>query len=131
MDIKAWGKAVEYMSACIFNFSRKALLQILPTTSMLFRWNRSTDPFCTLCASSIPRTNKHVLSNCGSVAALYRYTIRHNSILEIPVQWLRSSVTSDLLIYANLPGINVLPVRDLFKGVRPDIAIVGKTTFTP
>ena len=93
------------MSACIFNFSWKALLQILPTTFILFRWNRSPHPFCTLCASSIPQTNKHVLSNCRSVAALHRYTIRHNSILEILVQCLRSSVTSDLLVYADLPDV--------------------------
>jgi len=124
-DIKAWGKAVDNMAACIFNFSRKALLQILPTTAMLFRWNRSPDPFCTLCSSSIPQTNKHVLSNCGSVAALHRYTIRHNSILEILVQWLISSVTSDFRVYADLPHVNVLPVCDLFRGVRPDVAVAG------
>ena len=122
-DIKIWGRSVELMAACIFNFSRQALLQILPTTAMLFRWNRSPDPFCTLCKKSIPQTNKHVLSNCGSVAALHRYSVRHDSILQLLVQWLTTSVPPESTVYADLPHSNTRPVRDLFQGVRPDIAI--------
>ena len=105
---------MELMAAFIFNFSRQALLQILPTTAMLFRCNRSPDPFCILCKKLIPQSNKHVLSNSGSVATLYRSSVQHDSLLELLVQWLTSSVPPGSTVYTDLTHSNTRPVRDLF-----------------
>src|ERR1700690_2141833 len=66
---------------------------------------------------------QHVLSNCGSPTALRRYTVRHNEVLSLIINWLRSSLSANQLIYADLSGSDILPVGDLFNGFRPDIAI--------
>ena len=123
-DIKAWVQSIEQMSACIFNFARKALLQILPTNSLLFLWKRAPSPLCPLCNSSFPQTNKHVLSNCNSVAALHRYTNRHNDVLIIILEWLRGAIPKAAQLYADLPDNPYLQVRDLFKHYRPDIVVL-------
>jgi len=115
------------MSAVLHNFCTKAMLQVLPTASNLVRWKRITDPSCPLCASNIPQTNKHVLSNCGSARALNRYTIRHNDVLKLIVFWLRSVLSNNKTAYADLNDATLrsLPVCDLFVGCRPDIAVVS------
>ena len=47
----------------------------------LKRWNRIQEASFVLCAYGKPQTNKHVLSNYGSLVALHRYTDRHNNVL--------------------------------------------------
>ena len=74
-------------------------------------------------ASGKPQTNKHVLSNCGSLVALHRSTERHNKVLTLLINWLKSVVAQNQTIYADLSEANILPVADLFKNYRPDIAI--------
>jgi hypothetical protein len=122
-QITIWATTMENVPSFIFNFARKAMLQVLPTASNLFRWKRALDPSCPLCTNGKPQTNKHVLSNCGSAAALHRYTIRHNEVLSIIVQWLSSTLAAGQKLYADLPDAQVLPVRDLFTSFRPDIAV--------
>ena len=124
-EIKSWSLSIDQMASCIFSFVRKGLLQILPTNSLLFLWKRSPTPLCPLCNSSYPQTNKHVLSNCGAVAALHRYTNRHNDVLRILLEWLRGVLPAAAHLYADLPEGNFLQVRDLFKSFRPDISVVS------
>ena len=69
------------------------------------------------------QTNKHVLSNCSSVTALHRYTVRHNDILSLLVFWIKSCISPNQSLYADLADANVLPVCDLFCNCRPDLAI--------
>jgi hypothetical protein len=49
--------------------------------------------------------------------------VRHNEVLSLIINWLRSSLSANQLIYADLSGSDILPVGDLFNGFRPDIAI--------
>ena len=125
-NITLWASTLDNIPSHLFNFARKALLQILPTAANLKRWNRTLDPNCPLCACGRPQTNKHVLSNCDCPTALHRYTVRHNSILSLIISWLRSNISIDQLLYADLSDQNVLPVCDLFQHFRPDIAIVSR-----
>ena len=81
-----------------------------------------------LCASGKPQTNKHVLSNCGALVALHRYTERHNKVLTLLINWLKSVVAQNQTIYAGLLGANILPVADLFNNYRPDIAIADSNS---
>ena len=127
-NITLWASTLDNIPAHLFNFARKAFLQVLPTAANLKRWNRTQDPNCPLCACGQPQTNKHVLSNCGCPTALHRYTARHNSILALIVAWLRSSVSTGQLLYADLSESNVLLVCDLFQNFRPDIAIANNNS---
>jgi len=117
---------MENCTSFLFNFARKAMLQVLPTAANLFRWKRTLDSFCPLCACGKHQINKHVLSNCSSPTALHRYSTHHNEVVSVLVAWLRSAVTSDQQVYADLPGAQVLPVCDLFVQCRPDIAICDR-----
>ena len=127
-NIELWVTTLENSSSLLFNFARKAMLQVLPTASNLVRWRRSLDPTCPLCGCGRPQTNKHVLSNCGATTALHRYTTRHNAVLAELVTWLRSAIAVDQELYADLPNAQVLPVCDLFNNCRPDIAISDHDT---
>jgi len=58
--------------------------------------------------------------------ALHRYTTRHNKVRSVLVAWLRSAVTSDQQVYADVPDAPVLPVCDLFVHCWLDIAILNR-----
>ena len=121
-NITLWSSIIDLLPPPQFIFARKALIQCLPTASNLVRWKRLADPTCSLCSSKV-QTNKHVLSNCGSPTALRRYTVRHNDVLLLIVNWLHSALPKTSLLYADLENANCLPVRDLFTTCRPDIAV--------
>ena len=74
------------------------------------------------------QTNKHVVSNCGSVAALARYAERHNTILSILADWLKSCAKDPSSIFADIVVSGILPILTLFRSLRPDIAIVHSKT---
>jgi hypothetical protein len=101
-NIGLWSKTVDELHSSKFIFTRKALTQTLPTASNLVRWNRGKDPICHQCTSGVPQTNKHVLSNCSSEAALSRYTKRHNDILRIIVSWIKSSLPNSYKLFADI-----------------------------
>jgi len=106
-NIQIWGTAMENCMSFLFNFARKAMLQVLPTAANLFPWKKTQDSFFPLCGCGKHKTNKHVLSNYSSPTALHRYTTRHNELLSVLVAWLRSAVTSDQQVYDDLPDAQV------------------------
>jgi len=126
-DISLWSVTIEQASSLIFNFARKALLQVLPTASNLAKWGRLQDPVCSLCKMGVNQTNLHVLSNCSASAALARYTARHNDILQLIVNWLKSVLTKDQILFCDLPEY-AFPISELFTSKRPDIAISDNTS---
>jgi hypothetical protein len=124
-SISLWSLCVSRSATVIHNFALKALQQQLPTASNLVRWKRSVRTDCVLCNESKPQTNKHVLSNCGSAAALNRYRARHDSVLKILASWLQAVLSNEQTMYADLDSLQYRPVRDLFKNLRPDIAVMS------
>lgn len=120
-QISAWSQSLNDLSGYIYNFIRKAIQSQLPTFSNLHRWGRTPSALCPLCDQ--PQTNKHVLSNCGANSALNRYTIRHNLILQLLIDWLSSKLPAGNEIYHDLPVAGSKHISDLFIGLRPDIVI--------
>ena|ERR1051325_5971777 len=75
------------------------------------------------------QTNKHVLSNCSSPAALGRYTARHNSVLLLVPNWSKSVIASEQAMFVDLLGHQFNSLDMLFSNLRPDIAVtVNKST---
>ncbi len=124
-NIKLWKITMDSMPQHIFNFSRKAMMNQLPTLHNLKLWNRSNTSSCPKCG--VEQTNKHVLSNCSSPEALSRYTDRHNLILEQITKWIVPKLKSNHFVYCDLSVPGARPVCDLFIGFRPDLAIVSHT----
>ena len=123
--IQEWSNATWALPECIFQFTRKSLLQLLPTAANLHRWKRSDNPSCSLCQRGIRQTNKHVLSNCSSPSALTRYTKRHDAILSIIVQWIQSQNPKNSTIHADIDDADLNPIVEVFQpNVRPDLVIV-------
>ena len=106
----------------MFKFVRKAIQNQLPTNNNLKRWGRSPTNLCNNIQS-----NKQVLSNCSSSSVRQRYTYRHNSVLLILVEWLRSSVVEPAVkILADLGNSPSGEPTTVLSWFRPDIVIIGK-----
>ena len=127
-QIAAWSSEINLLPTPLFNFSRKALQQQLPSKANLQWWGKRTDETCPLCHEK--QTNKHVLNNCSSPAALDRYKVRHDALLRIICSWLNTIIKSPLIMHADLGGRVYPPLSMIFKHLRPDIAIVGKNCVT-
>ena len=120
--VDQWSRLTESLPEYLFRFVRKAFQQQLPTASNLKRWNRIGDPSCTLCQKSIPQTNKHVLSNCS--AALDRYSDRHNKILLIIAEWIRTHKRAGQRLLVDIPSDQFDSIDIAFQPcVRPDIVL--------
>ena len=122
-DITLWSEVIERAISTVYNFAHKAFLQVLPTASNLHQWKKLKDPQCTLCKKGLPQTNKHVLSNCSSPAALQRYTERHNAILQHVVRWLKSVTSASQKVFTDIGDEHNNSTKYLFHTYRPDIAI--------
>jgi hypothetical protein len=124
-NILIWDSNLFTVSNAFHNFDKKSLQNLLPTSVNLFRWKRINDPACALCAKGITQTNKHLLSNCDSPAALNRYKIRHDAVLEVIATWIQSLISAEQTLHVDIATGNFKQISDIFNSdVRPDIAIV-------
>src|SRR3989442_10189512 len=98
------------------------MMNQLPTLHNLWLWNYSPTNLCPSCG--LDQTNKHTLSNCNAPNALARYTVRHNSVLEIIAKWIVPQLKDKHSLYCDLRVHGAHQVCDLFNGPRPDLAIV-------
>src|SRR6218665_1855271 len=124
VNIITWSNTLTIMPEPVYNFARKALQQQLPTAANLARWKKTSDSSCQLCNSGKPKTNKHVLSNCSSLAALERYKRQHNGILETLADWLASALSPSQSLFVDITSEKFHPVGAIFKAsARPDTVI--------
>ena len=117
--ILAWSKTIQSLSTVLFCFTRKGLQQQLATMTNLSRWGKTNSAKCPLCQQD--QTNKHVLSNCAAPAALKRFKFRHDAVLYIFCNWLKSVIFPGATLYADIPGFEALDA--IFVSLRPDIAV--------
>jgi hypothetical protein len=125
-EIKRWSNFSLSLPDNTFKFVRKALQNQLATASNMKLWHRIPNNLCTLC--KCVQTNKHVLSNCSFPGSLSRYTDRHNDILRITANYIKSSISSSSTLYADLPNNN--SIATLFHSQRPDLAIITGNKIT-
>ena len=121
-EINRWATTIDKLPTHLFTFVKKALQQQLPTAVNLKRWGKTADDHCPLCQHA--QMNKHVLANCGSVVALKRYKSRHDAVLTIVAEWLKSTL-GNCALHADILNSDFNPLSDLFLSQRPDIAILS------
>ena len=125
-NITVWNKVMNSLPQILFRFTRKALLQVLPTNANLARWNISANSGCSLCGSS-KQTNKHVLANCP--AALERFKIRHNNILLSLANWIQGVKSRGSSLCVDVESDIFQPIGIVFKdSIRPDIVLFDAST---
>jgi hypothetical protein len=122
-NINIWKSAIEQLPSFVFNFVRKAMMNQLPTLKNLKMWGCAATDLCPRCG--LVQSNKHVLSNCNCPEALARYLDRHNRVLKLITNWIKSSLSSPADLYCDLALTGVKHISDLFVGCRPDLAIVS------
>ena len=127
-NIILWNNFLQSIPQFLFQFARKALLQLLPTSSNLVRWKRLENPICSLCKLK-PQTNLHVLSNCGSDIALERYKFRHNAILRLLFEWLQTVINDTYTVCVDLDTVpqNCWISEVLYENVRPDLLLFNNS----
>ena len=125
-NITLWKQVLDGFPDHIFNFVRKAMMSQLPTLHNLKLWSCSPSNLCPKCG--LDQTNKHVLCNCRSPDALAQYTERHNNILEQIAKWIVPKLKDNHTLYCDLRVPGARQVCDLFRGPRPDLAIVSPST---
>ena len=121
-SITRWSNLTDHLSASLFQFVRKAVQNQLPTASNLARWKKISNPACPLCQKL--QTNKHVLSNCGSISALERYKGRHDKVLTILADWIQTAKKSNALMHVDIIHPSYGKISDVFETKRPDIVLV-------
>jgi hypothetical protein len=123
-NIQLWSDALDFLPQSLYQFTRKALQQLLPTAANLARWKRIENPSCSLCKQ--PQTNKHVLSNCEHPIVLERYLHRHNEILNLLATWIAGSKSASQTLHADVASNEFKPISDVFHTVcRPDLVLVN------
>jgi hypothetical protein len=124
--VNDWTNTINKLPGFLFNFTRKAMQQQLPTLTNLVRWGKATNSQCPHC--SLPQTNKHVLSNCANPDTLQRFTARHDKILEIIANWFQLRIANNVQLFADLNNSKFKQCLDLFTGLRPDLAFIKDDT---
>ena len=102
----------------------------------LARWNIITSPVCTLCHRTQPTTN-HILTGCSIALDQGRYTLRHDSVLQVLVRNFKKDLPPCYKIYADLPGhqASVSPPSTIPPHItstlsRPDRVVVSTDSIT-
>ena len=104
----------------IFNFTIRYLNNSLSTRSNLKKWNFAQSSECSLC--HLPETLLHVVAGCKSYLEEGRYTLRHNSALQILANYFRASPGTSL--YVDLPCFHS-PSIITGDNFRPDLVFVS------
>ena len=125
-NISLWNKVMDSLPQVLFRFTRKALLQVLPTNSNLVKWKSATSSSCGLCGGQ-SQTNKHVLANCP--AALERFKTRHNNTLMTIASWIQGVKSQDSTLCVDIDSDIFNPINRVFQyTIRPDLVLFDAST---
>ena len=109
----------------------RAASDTLPTPLNLRRWRYRSDSKCILCGSVHP-TVLHILNACPTALNQGRFTWRHDSVLKCLVHGIKTFLSKDEKLYADLPGLRAcdnpsatVPQNIVATSARPDMVIVS------
>ena len=97
-----WARAVQDLPPEPMSFVLCASLDSLPTNANLHKWGKKPTAACHLCWGA-RQTLLHVLNNCPMAMELRRYSMRHDTVLEIIADFIRSHLPSKFFITIDSP----------------------------
>ena len=86
----------------IFKFALNAVTDTLPHKVNLCKWKKLSSPQCQLCGET--QSLAHILNSCQKALVLGRYSIRHDGVLKVIIDFLQRHMAAGFQITADLPG---------------------------
>ena len=128
---KVWNRIMDSLSPGQLSFLLRAASDTLPTPLNLRRWRYRLDSKCILCGSVHP-TVLHILNACPTALNQGRFTWRRDSVLKCLVHGIKTFLSKDEKLYAELPGLRAcdnpsatVPQNIVATSARPDMVIVS------
>ena len=126
-----WGRILRGLPIGQLSFVLKAASDTLPTPLNLKRWSYRVSAKCPLCDSPAA-TVSHILNGCPTVLNQGRFTWRHDSVLHVIYNNIKSIVDESCKVYCDLVGLrafenppSVIPSHILDNTTnRPNLVIV-------
>ena len=116
-----WARAVQDLPPEPMSFVLCASLDSLPTNANLHKWGKKPTAACHLCRGA-RQTLLHVLNNCPMAMELRRYSMRHDTVLEIIADFIRSHLPSNFFITIDSPSEPYrFPHHIIPTNLRPDM----------
>ena len=103
----------------IMKFSLNALLDTLPHRHNLSKWGKSQTSACPLCSEN--QLLIHVLNSCSVALQQRRFDQRHDAVLKIIADFIRSHMPHGFCVTADLPSEEYIRPQFLVSDLRPDI----------
>ena len=115
-----WAKTVQSLPPDEQRFSLNATVDTLPHNYNLCLWKKKPSPNCPLCGDQ--QTLIHVLNSCPVARDLRRYNQRHDAVLKVIVDMVRTHLPCpDTSFTSDLGGNYSFPTHIVATDLRPDI----------
>ena len=131
-ESQVWKRIRDGLPAGQLSFILRAASDTLPTLLNLRRWKIQCGAKCSLCGNSRP-TVAHILNGCSVELEQGRYTWRHDCVLSTSTSILRSYLSTETTIYADLPNQratehppSTIPPSILVTPLKPDLVLLHK-----
>ena len=131
-ESQVWKRIRDDLPAGQLSFILRAASDTLPTPLNLRRWKIQCRAKCSLCGNSRP-TVAHILNGCSVALEQGRYTWRHDCVLSTSTSMLRSYLSTETTIYADLPNQratehppSTIPPSILVTPLKPDLVLLYK-----
>ena len=116
-----WVRAVQELPPEPLKFVLNASLNTLPTNSNLHMWGKKASDICPLCRVS-KQTLSHVLNNCPMAMELRRYSRRHDAVLQVIGDFIKTHLPPQFSISIDSPSeVYNFPQHISPTNLRPDI----------
>ena len=117
-----WVRAVQNLPPEPVKFALNAALDTLPTNSNLHQWGKKSYDTCPLCSSH--QSLLHILNNCPIAMDLHRYSRRHDEVLLLVGNFVRSHLHPSFLFTIDLASMGYsFPQHITPTDMRPDIVL--------
>ena len=116
-----WVRVVRDLSPELLKFILNASLNTLPTNANLHLWGRKSSFICPLCQGS-RQSLEHILNNCPKAMELRRYSLRHDSVLQVIGNFINTHLSPQFSFTIDSPSVSYsFPHHIVPTNLRPDI----------
>ena len=114
-----WAKAIQVITSDQCKFALNAAVDTLPHNANPHLWNKKTSAACPLCGER--QTLIHVLNCCSVARDLRRYNSRHDDVLRVMLDIIKTRLKPTTKISADVDGNYTFPTHIVPTDLRPDI----------